>query len=203
VKNTIRAFIAAEIPREIRDGIREICRRLKKTGADVRWVKPGNMHLTLRFLGNDVPRETVNAIGDALHIRLKSVDQFTMAIEGLGAFPNARKPRVVWLGIEPHDGPLLELREAIEDAVVEGGWTREERPFSAHLTLGRVKSQSGMGKLQQVLEKGLDQPVGSMVVDKVSLIQSNLKPSGPVYETLTTVPLRPQVRRTAENRGIR
>jgi 2'-5' RNA ligase len=87
---------------------------------------------------------------------------------------------------------LLELREAVEDAVAEAGWTREERAFSAHLTLGRIKSQSGIGKLRQALEKGMDTPVGSMVVDKVSLIQSNLKPSGPVYQTLTTVILRPQ-----------
>jgi 2'-5' RNA ligase len=192
VQNTIRAFIAAEIPQDIRDGIGEIRRKLKKTGADVRWVKPENMHLTLRFLGNDVPRGTVDAVGDTLHGRLKSVGQFTITLEGLGVFPNARRPRVVWLGIEPHDGPLLELREAVEDAVAEAGWTREERPFSAHLTLGRIKSQSGIGKLRQKLEKGSDRPVGSMVVDKVSLIQSDLKPAGPIYETLTTVILRPQ-----------
>jgi len=115
-----------------------------------------------------------------------------ITLEGLGVFPNERKPRVVWLGIEPHDGPVLELREAVEDAVAEAGWPREERPFSAHLTLGRIKSQSGRGKLRRKLEKGLDRPVGQMVVDKVSLIQSNLKPTGPVYETLRTVILRPQ-----------
>ena len=103
-----------------------------------------------------------------------------------------RKPRVVWLGIEPHEGPLLGLREAVETAVAEAGWTREERTFGAHLTLGRIKSQSGAGKLRRLLEKGLNKPLGSMLVDKVSLIRSNLSPSGAVYETLTTVTLRPQ-----------
>ncbi len=192
MENTIRAFIAVEIPEKIRDGIKEISRKLRKTGADVRWVKPENMHLTLRFLGNDVPRETVEAIGDALHNRLKTVEQFTITIDGLGTFPSTGKPRVVWLGIKPHGGPLLGLREAVETAVAEAGWTREERSFGAHLTLGRIKSQSGAGKLRRLLEKGLNQPLGSMLVDKVSLIRSNLSPSGAVYETLTTVALRPQ-----------
>jgi 2'-5' RNA ligase len=192
MEDTIRAFIAIEIPEAIREAIKEITRRLRKTGADARWVKPENMHLTLRFLGNDVPRETADAIGQALHDRLSPIWQFTVTIEGLGMFPNARKPRVVWLGIEPHDGPLLELREAVEAAVEEAGWPREKRPFSAHLTLARVKSQSGIGKLRQALDKGLSEPVGNVLVDEVSLIRSQLRPTGPVYEALTTVGLRPR-----------
>lgn len=190
--DALRAFIAVEMPDEIRDGIGAISRELSKTGADARWVKPKNVHLTLRFLGNEVPREKIGAIGEALHSRLKLVEGFTITIQGLGAFPNTTKPRVVWLGIKQGDGSLLELRETVENAVAEAGWTREEKAFTAHLTLGRIKSQSRIGKLQRLLAKGLDQPIGTMVVDKVSLIRSNLTRSGPVYETLTTVTLPPQ-----------
>jgi 2'-5' RNA ligase len=191
MKDTLRAFIAVAIPREIRDAIGDILRKLKKTGADARWVKPENMHLTLRFLGNDVPRETVEAIGTMLHRHLSTVEQFTITMEGLGAFPNVTRPRVVWLGIEPPDGPLPALREAVENAVQEAGWPRDERRFAAHLTLGRVKSKSGIGKLRRVLESGGNDPVGSTIVDSVALIRSNLTRNGPVYETLTKVPLRP------------
>ena len=191
MENTLRAFIAVKIPEEIRDAIADIRRKLKKTGADARWVNPANVHLTLRFLGNDVPRETVDMIGAMLHEHLKSVEQFTITMAGLGAFPNVTRPRVVWLGIQPPDGPLPALREAVEDAVEEAGWPREERRFAAHLTLGRIKSQSGIGKLCRLLEKERNDPAGSTIVDSVALIRSNLTQSGPVYETLTTVPLRP------------
>jgi len=191
MKDALRAFIAVEIPGEIRDSIADIRRRLKKTGADARWVKTQNMHLTLRFLGNDVPRETVDAIGAMLHNRLGSVEQFKITIAGLGAFPNAAEPRVVWLGIQPSDGPMPALRDAVESAVEEAGWPRDDRRFAAHLTLGRIKSQSGIGKLRRLLESGRNDPVGSTIVDSVALIRSNLTPSGPVYQTLTTVPLRP------------
>jgi len=191
MKDALRAFIAVEIPPEIRDAIGDIRRKLKKTGADARWVKPENMHLTLRFLGNDVPRETVDAIGTMLHRQLSTVQQFTITMSGLGAFPNVTRPRIVWLGIEPSDGPLPALRDAVEKAVEEAGWPRDERRFAAHLTLGRVKSQSGIGKLRRLLESGWNDPVGSTIVDSVALIRSSLTRNGPVYETLTTVPLRP------------
>jgi len=192
MKDHIRAFVAVKIPSEIRHGLAEIRRQLKRTGADARWVKPDNVHLTLRFLGNDVPSRIVDAIGGSLHDRLKSVQPFRITVGGLGAFPNVTKPRVVWLGIEPTDGPLLELREAVEDAVEEVGWAREDRPFAPHLTLGRIKSQSSIGNLRRLLEKGTSDLIGRMVVDAVALIRSELTPSGPVYETLTAVPLKPR-----------
>jgi len=192
MKDGIRAFIAVEMPTQIRDGLAEIRRQLKRTGADARWVKPSNVHLTLRFLGNDVPSRTVDAIGDLLHNHLKSVQPFRITVGGLGAFPNVMKPRVVWVGIQPRDGPLPALRTAVEEAVEEAGWTREDRAFAPHLTLGRIKSQSTTGKLRRLLEKGTSDPIGSMVVSSVALIRSELTPSGPVYETLTTVTLKPR-----------
>ena len=191
MKDTLRAFIAVEIPGEVRTNIAEIRRKLKKTGADARWVKVENMHLTLRFLGNDVPRETVEVIGTVLYKHVSTLAQFTIRIAGLGAFPNVAKPRVVWLGIQPHDGPLLALREAVENAVEEAGWQRDERPFAAHLTLGRIRSQSGIGTLRRLLESGRNDSAGSTIVNSVALIRSKLTGSVPVYETLTTVPLRP------------
>lgn len=191
MKDSMRAFIAVEIPIEIRDGLTEICRQLKKSGADARWVKPKHTHLTLRFLGNEVPAQIVEAIGGSLHDRLTQIEQFGITIGGLGAFPNAAKPRVVWIGIEPHDGPLRELHDAVEEAVEKAGWSREDRPFTPHLTLGRIKSQSQIGKLRQVLEKGTNVAIGHMIVKSVALVRSELKPSGPVYETLTTVSLKP------------
>lgn len=134
----------------------------------------------------------MDAIGKRLDDKLKSVEQFTIKVGGLGAFPNRSKPRVVWLGLEPHDGPLSALREAVETAVEEAGWPRENRKFSAHLTLGRVKSLSGTGKLRRVLERDTSLPVGTMPVERVDLIKSTLTPKGPVYETLATTSLWPR-----------
>ena len=192
MKDSIRAFIAVNMPNEIRDGLAEIRRQLKKSGADARWVKPNHMHLTLRFLGNDVPLQVVGAIGGSLRDSLTTIEQFAITIGGLGAFPNLAKPRVVWVGIEPHAGPLLELHDAVEDAVEKAGWAREDRPFTAHLTLGRIKSQSHLGKLRETLERGTSTAIGNMIVETVALLRSNLTPSGPVYETLTTVSLKPR-----------
>jgi len=192
MKDRIRAFIAVNIPNDIRDGLAEIRRQLKTSGADARWVKPNRMHLTLRFLGNDVPVQIVEAIGGSLRDSLAPIERFGVSIGGLGAFPSVAKPRVVWIGIEPHDGPLQELHGAVEDAVEKAGWSREEKPFTPHLTLGRIKSQSPIGKLRQVLEKGTNAAVGHMIVGSVALIRSELTPNGPVYETLTTVPLKPR-----------
>jgi 2'-5' RNA ligase len=199
----LRAFIAIDIPDELRDAIHEISKRLRKTGADARWVRTESMHLTLRFLGDEVPCDKVEAIGSALHNHLTSIGQFALTVQELGAFPNTTKPRVVWLGIEPHEGALPELYEAVERAVEEAGWAKEDRPFAAHLTLGRVRSPSGIGKLREVLERGLSEPVGTMTVEKVSLIRSTLTPQGPVYETLKTVTLQPRQQVSCEPQNVR
>jgi len=192
MKDRIRAFIAVNIPNDIRDGLTEIRKQLKRCGADARWVKPNQIHLTLRFLGNEVPTQIVEVLGDRLRENLATIEQFGVTVGGLGAFPNVAKPRVVWIGIEPHDGPLQELHDAIEDAVEKAGWSRETRPFSPHLTLGRVKSQSHIAKLRQMLEKVPSTAIGHMIVDRVAVVRSQLTPNGPVYETLTTVPLKPR-----------
>jgi 2'-5' RNA ligase len=192
MKDRIRAFIAVNIPNEIRDGLADMRRQLKRSGADARWVKPNNIHLTLRFLGNDVPVQIADAIGESLRDSLAPIERFGITVRGLGAFPNVAKPRVVWIGIEPLDGPLQELHGAVEDAVEKAGWPREDRPFNPHLTLGRIKSQSHVGKLRQTLEKEINAAIGHMVVDSVALIRSELTPNGPVYETLTTVALKPR-----------
>ena len=184
----IRSFIAIEIPPPLKSRMEEIQRELRRTDADVKWVRPGAIHLTLKFLGL-IRQEDVERISQALTPIVADGESFEVRVQGMGCFPNPRNPRVVWLGVDQGREALASLRGAIEKRMAELSFPPEDRPFSPHLTMGRVRSPRGRVGLTQAIEKHQGVPIGSFQAQEVILFQSELRPSGAVYTKLKEFPM--------------
>ena len=183
----LRSFIAIEIPADLQDAMDKSTARLKKALARplVRWVPPHNVHLTLKFLG-DVSPANLELLAQALKVEAEQHASFSLSIGGLGAFPNSRRPRVIWIGIEA-PAALPTLQRGIEAAAARLGYAPETRPFSPHLTIGRVNQNASASEVQQI-RAALGQTrvgaLGAVTVEAVHIFKSDLQPSGAVYTHL-------------------
>ncbi len=191
--NQIRTFIALDFPLSILDSIEQQTKRLRQTlGNDViRWVLTHNLHLTLKFLGN-IPVSHLEFLKQMLAQATDSITQFDLQIGGVGSFPNSNRPRVLWVGIHA-PAALSNLQKAIEEGAKRLGYEKEERPFSPHLTLGRVR-QGLDGKDLQKISNALSSiqlgKIGIARVDSVHIYKSDLNSEGSVYTKLFSTPLR-------------
>jgi 2'-5' RNA ligase len=188
----LRAFIAVEIPAGIQQKIQQETAHLRKgIHSLVRWVPAQNMHLTLKFLG-DVSPNSVEFIKQMLRTEAENISCFDLHLAGIGAFPNLKRPRVLYVGI--HAPAALDmLARGIESASRKLGYEPEERPFSAHLTLGRVRQNVNAAEQQQIrraIEATQVDLLGTARVDSVHLYKSDLNPGGSVYTRLYSAPLR-------------
>jgi 2'-5' RNA ligase len=187
----LRAFIAIELAPEILRRLGALQARLREEVPEglVRWVKPEGIHLTLQFLG-DVPAVRIEGTAEAMRQVCMAHAPFPFAVGGMGCFPDVRRPRVVWVGVEEPDGALVGLQHAIVQAMKPFGFAPEKRPFSAHLTLGRVRE--GRPAALQALGARVAQggpEIGRQTAVEVHLIRSDLRPSGAAYTTLAVAPL--------------
>jgi 2'-5' RNA ligase len=180
----IRSFIAIEVPRELKSKLEEVQRELRRTEADVKWVRPE----ALKFLGFIRP-EDVEKISRAVAPVITRWEPFEIRIQGMGGFPNLRNPRVVWVGVDRGKESLASLRQQIEKKMAELSFPPENRPFSPHLTLGRVRSFRGKANLSQAVESRNGLELGIFQAREVILFRSELKPSGAVYTKLKEFPL--------------
>ncbi len=187
-KGFIRTFIAIELPPEIKEAMAGVQAELRKSDADVGWVRPEGVHLTLKFLG-DVEEKKVAELGDALAEGLKGETPFILQAKGVGTFPTPRAPRVVWLGVEGEVTRLSALAKTVEEICANLKFPKEDRPFKAHLTLGRVKSPGGRGALVKMLENFKDADLGEFKADAVSVMKSELQRSGAVYTEMRRIVL--------------
>jgi 2'-5' RNA ligase len=190
---TVRTFIAVELDEELRDNLRHIQDRLAEQVApgSVRWVRPEGIHLTLKFLG-DTTVDQLEEVKAALARAAADVGPFTFTVTGLGCFPNSRRPRVAWVGIQELTGTLARLRDAVEEHVAPLGFPTEKRPFSPHLTLGRVHRRASKSEVREIGEVVATSTIGivdEMTVTSVSYIKSDLQPRGAVYTTLSEAAL--------------
>ena len=188
----LRLFIAVEIPTEIQRNVYKETSKFRK-GIDslIRWVPAENMHLTLKFLG-DVSPSNVEFLMQMLRNEADIVRCFKIQLTGLGAFPSLKRPRVIYIGIQA-PAALDTLQRGIESASRRLGYETEERPFSAHLTLGRVKQNvtaTDQQKIRRAIEATQVDLLGNARVDSVHLYRSELKPSGSVYTRLYSAPLK-------------
>jgi 2'-5' RNA ligase len=182
----LRCFIAVEISEALKKLLAQTAEGLKKFGADVRWVPAEHVHLTLKFLG-DTEESLVARICDALSERLSSYSPFYINISGVGYFPDIRRPRVIWVGIE--ESPTLkELAGDVESEMAALGYSPEGRAFSPHLTIGRVRSQKGIPAMMIGLEKLATASFGSLEIRSVILMKSELRPAGAEYSSLAEIP---------------
>ena len=189
----LRAFVAIQLSEELKGQIGEVQAELKRRafGLDgLGWVRLEGMHLTLRFLG-DIAEEQVEALGALLRDVAAGVTPFALDARGIGAFPDPRAPRVIWLGLQgtpEATAALRRMQAKIEDGVAGLGFPRESRAFTAHLTLARVRDRKSGAALAKVLEANHDRVVGGFTAASVGLIKSELRPTGAVYTTLVEVP---------------
>ncbi|MBA4372870.1 MAG: RNA 2',3'-cyclic phosphodiesterase [Thermodesulfovibrio sp.] len=183
----IRCFIAVEVPAPLRVTMGGIAEDLKKCGADVKWVRPENIHITLKFLG-DTEEPLLTLIEERLSKKLFNYKPFCIRISGAGSFPSGRHPRVIWVGIEESPA-LLALQRDVEFEVRALGYAPEERPFLAHITIGRVKTERKLSSLAEKLEVLRDKDIGSFEIRTIKLMKSELGRGGPVYTSLAGIPL--------------
>ena len=181
----IRAFIAVELPEEIKKGIDKETSSLRRTDADIKWVRPALLHITLKFLG-DTPQDKIPLISDAL--KTIDVKAFDADVFGAGAFPNSKTPRIYWIGIT--GGDLFEpMRRDIEKSMSILGFEAEDKQFRPHITIGRARSQRGAQEAVKRLFDLKDKLFGKIDVNRVSLMKSELKKTGPEYTNILSVPL--------------
>lgn len=177
----VRAFLAIEVPEELKLKIYKVIKQFKKTDARIKYVELENLHLTLKFFG-DIDEEGIEVLSDKISSVLEEFDEFKVNIKGCGAFPNENRIKVIWLGLE-NDGIVKKLHKELDKEFVRLGFDRDKR-FSTHLTIGRMKSAKGKDKVKSAIEEFRDIEIGEMNVDRIVLKKSTLTPQGPIYEDL-------------------
>lgn len=180
----MRTFIAIEIEEPLRKEFSFLQNELRKSQADVKWVEPKNMHLTLKFLG-ETKEEKVEKIKEVLKKLTQELRPFEITFCNLGAFPNLSSPRVIWIGIDKGKEELTKLARGIEEHLEELGFPKEKRPYSGHLTLGRIRSMRNKENLKKIIEEKMGfQAENELYVNRIVFFRSELKPSGPIYTKL-------------------
>jgi len=183
--DTIRTFIAIELSESMRTALAGIQSKLKTADADIKWVEPDNIHLTLKFLGS-VEKNKIIEIKKALDTITARINTFTISLNEIGAFPNLNLPRIVWVGINA--GELPSLVNSIENESEKLDFPKENRPFTAHVTIGRIRIPKQNQKLKDTVDdinknRGLINQTPT-IVDHITLFQSTLTPKGPIYNAL-------------------
>ena len=177
----MRLFVALEISSTVREHLAELVNSLRAVSPQTRWVRPENLHVTLKFIG-EIAETKLAAICTAL-AQVCSERPVTLDFRGLGFFPDEKHPRVFWAGIETSPN-LKTLAAEIEKAAEALGIPREQRPFSPHLTLARFEPPRLPDQLRVAVQANAGREFGSLLTNQFHLIESNLKPSGAEYTTV-------------------
>ena len=181
----MRLFIAIDLSPEFKQELARLQSELKKSNADVKWVEPENVHLTLKFLG-EVTKEYADKVKKVLDSVASQFKSFEISLSGIGAFPKLDYPRVVWVGIAKGKDQAKKISEKLDEELSKLGFAKEEREFAAHLTIGRVRSAKNKESLKTNI-LSLDPgplPLAPQQVSTINLYQSTLTPKGPIYTCL-------------------
>ncbi len=189
----IRSFIAIELPEEIRQALAELQASLQiEKQPSVKWVDPHSIHLTLKFLGS-IPAARTSDITSAIEAAARGIAPFTLEVKGVGVFPNFKRVRVVWVGVEGDISQLRLLQQRIESGLGPLGFARESRPFTPHLTLARVREKAPPGEQQdfgQVIASASFETAHHFTVSQVNLMRSQLTTEGAIYGQIATISLK-------------
>ena len=189
----MRTFIAIELPEDIRNILSDIQNELKQTRADVKWINPKNVHLTLKFLG-EIEQDLVKKINPIIDEIAKRSPCSNLYLSNLSAFPKIQYPRVIWVGVTNDQG-VIEIAKDLEKQLIKIGIPAESRPFTTHITLGRVRSGLNRKVLVEKLEllnKSLLSRQPEFKVYDLTLFKSTLTPQGPIYEVIFRCPFMSQ-----------
>jgi 2'-5' RNA ligase len=188
MEGTLRAFVAFKLTDGIIGQAKALQDALKDHGLKLKWVKPQNLHLTLKFLG-DIPEADVAAIGAALRASTGDEAPLKLTIQGMGVFPGIKRPRVLWIGLGGEVDRLKEIQARIEDQLEAAGYRREKRGFKAHLTLARIKGAVAPDRLLRAIQAVGGFEPQPFEARRVILYKSDLRPTGAVYTPLEEVTL--------------
>lgn len=181
----IRTFIAIDCGPAIRARIDGVQEDLARVCPEVKWVEKENLHLTLLFLG-EVDNREIPDVCKAVANGLKDLPPFELSVEGTGCFPNLRRPRTLWIGVRKGSAEVKAVHAALEKQLLAlGCYRREERAFTPHITVGRVKSDGPMDKLAEALIKHQDWQAGETTVSEVLVMSSQLTSKGPTYAIMS------------------
>ncbi len=178
----MRCFIAINLDDSLRKEIDKYIGELKAGNRDVRWVPPENLHITLKFLG-ETPEDSVKEISEKLSSVAAHHKPLRIKLHGVGVFPDRKRPRVIWIDLLDAEG-LLKIKEQVEKVIITLGFNEENRSFSPHLTIGRIRELKDRGRLLKDVETLKDKDFGNIDVKKISLMRSDLKPTGAQYTAL-------------------
>lgn len=186
----LRTFLAIDLPADMHKTIAQKQESLTRELPQINWVEPGNLHITLKFLG-DTTEAKIDDLQQVVQQAVKGISPFVLTLRGFGVFPDKRAPRTIWSRIDSDQMVLEDLALQVESSVISLGFPEEDKPFRPHLTLARIKKDhSAVG---QAIEKSgmLTDPFifGRLLVEQVTLFKSDLRPTGSVYTKLWAVPL--------------
>jgi 2'-5' RNA ligase len=182
-----RTFAAVFPPRETIVALSELVEKLRKLCPDVKWVEKENMHLTLRFFG-DLTDEQVEAATRCVRELAQSEGAFRARLGTVGAFPSPSRARVIWVGVDDGKERLVNVAAALEERFVKAGLGQADKPFSPHLTVGRVRIPRRDPELEEAI-RALTFSQGEFMIEALSLTKSELTPRGPIYSPLTVAEL--------------
>jgi len=181
----MRTFIAVELQKDVVDAVD---RFLTKTTQEIKnnkisWVKKENLHITIKFLG-EIEEKQVETINKVLSEISKSIESFEVEIKEIGVFPNLNYPRVIWIEVKDETNNLVSLANLVEEKLAKFGFQKEDKEFTAHLTIGRVKKLNNLSEIKTYVEKYKSIEFGKSKIDSITFFQSILKPEGPEYKVI-------------------
>lgn len=197
-----RSFIAIELPVEIRQKLGELESRLKSGAEAVRWVNPNSIHLTLKFLG-DIAIDRIGEVTTAMEEAARGVAPFSIQVKDAGVFPDVKRARVAWVGLSGETARLLQLQQRLESNLQPLGFAVEARALTPHLTLARIEDRASADERQRFgrLVVGTAFEAGSIKVDAISLMRSQLSRAGAIYSRLAVAALKAPPAAGAANAG--
>lgn len=184
----VRVFISVPLDPELRDAAAGLRRRLNSTADLLRWVPPGNLHLTLKFLG-EIAERRLAKVTEAVRDAARRSEPFTISLAGAGAFPSVRRPQVVWVDVREGSEALVALARDLDVALHRMKFPRERRPFRPHLTVARARHAGPLPDLSGPLSGLQGLAVGTQAVNTVVVMESQLHPSGAIYRPIEEVGL--------------
>jgi len=178
-----RTFISIDVNNEVIESLKPVQEDLKETGADLKLVNPQNIHMTLRFLG-DVSESRVEVVKKAID-GITHFDPFKINLEGMGVFPEPSYIRVIWAGVSEGSDKLCDVKNSLESNLSNNGFSKDEKDFTPHFTIARVKSGKAKDQLNAIVEDRSDEFFGTVDVDSIELKKSELTSEGPIYSTIS------------------
>ena len=184
----IRSFIAFALPDDIKSALGRVQEGLQSSGLKAKWVRLQGIHLTLKFLGN-IEFDQIDAVAAKMDRAVRGFGPLLLGAKGVGVFPNVRRPRVIWAGLDGDLEQLGNLQRNLDAALSEIGFAREKRSFKGHLTMGRFKGRMDSRRVAQALEKFAGFETQTFTAQHLILFKSQLESTGAVYSQLKQVPL--------------